>query len=155
MEPRIQTNEKVQEWKIFEKFTRAQIETKNARTAINENKRKIKIQKITTEIFELNKKIDELDDERDGLKHFSESPIYMGEEENNSYDTITSCEDRKEFFENVTDFAHICDMENMKTEQVYRVGGKWYTCKTCIPCNEEGNMDKSRTYFEKTEVTVN
>ena len=78
----------------------------------------------------------------------------MGEEENNSYDTIKSCEDRKEFFENVTDFAQICDMENMKTEQVYRVGGKWYTCKTYIPCNEEGNMDKSRTYFQKTEVIV-
>ena len=120
--------------------------------------KKIETQKaaIKAKISELEKKVVEQErklyhKEQEGLNYRRYPTQLVGKE----------LAEEIEFFENITHHATAFDVENIKSEQVYRDtrDGKWYAVGIRIPATYDENgkcngMDESLTYFSKVEVVI-
>ena len=150
-------------WEITTKYTRAQIFSYNDKciTYITKRDAKIKkmdqqIQKINEQIQKLGKQISQIKNLKSEIQHKIWDHEIQIETRNARYMTSEAIQQQEEFFDSVIMFASFHrwnpDFQTMKAYQLSN--GKWYTQRIGIPCYSNGDMDESRTYFEKTEVEI-
>ena len=155
--------ENTTKWEITNKYTRAQIFTHNAKCTSFIQKRDTKIEKMDKQIQKINEQIQKMEkqiSEIQNLKSVIEYKIWDNEIQievrNASYMTTEAHKQQEKFFEDVVMFASFNrwnpDFETMRAYKL--TNGKWYSQTIRVPCNANGHMDESKTYFQKTEVEI-
>ena len=155
--------ENTTKWEITNKYTRAQIFTHNAKCTSFIQKRDTKIekmdkqiQKINEEIQKLGKQISQIKNLKSEIQHKIWDHEIQIEATNARYMTTEAHKQQEEFFEDVVLFASFNRWNpDFETMRAYKLSdGKWYIQTIRIPSDSNGDMDESKTYFQKTEVEI-
>ena len=155
--------ENTTKWEVTTKYTRAQIFTHNAKCTSFIQKRDTKIEKMDKQIQKINEEIQKMKkqiSEIQCLKSVIEYNIWdheiQIEARNASYMTTEAHKQQKEFFEDVVMFALLNRWNpDFQTMRAYKLtDGKWYSQTIRIPCDSNGDMDESKTFFQKVEEEI-